>query len=70
MVGKKFGNYIVLKQSSDMFECSNGEQVIRLSEEDIRAGNFNNGSLMYNIAPEPVKEIKAKRKKTATKKKK
>ena len=73
MIGTKHGTYIVLKQSGKDFECSNGKQVIRLSKEDIEAGNWSKGELMFNIAPVPEKvEVKVKPKakpKRKTKKK-
>jgi len=66
MIGYKFGSYIVLKQSGDKFECSNGKHVIKLFKEDIQAGNWSKGDLMFNL-PQPEKKVVPK--KTTAKKK-
>ncbi len=66
IVGTRHGDYMVLKQSGDMFELSDGKQVIKLSEADIKKKAWDKGELMYKI-PQPKKAVK---KKSTTKAKK
>ena len=78
MIGTKHGNYVVMKQSGDMFELSNGKEVIRLSESDIKKKAWSKGELMFKI-PQPEKifvagidkpKVKPKKKSNARKTKK
>ncbi len=59
IAGTKHGDYIVIKQSGNDFELSDGKQVIKLSEADIKKKAWDKGELMYKI-PQPKKAVKKK----------